>query len=206
MERFTLTALLKRRWLLIVIITLIVAATAWWVDSSRKPVRYYGTFSVNVQATRNYPKTDQLILQGVLSEDLQTAIATTQTWLVDPFYVSKALTEAGVDTTKLSLKDYAKRFRVVSPVALSGSYQVEYVGDTEAEVTAVSSQMHNVLDEANENYQAKGGDLKIFLSYTDTLVTTKSSGLPIVPIAGIVIGLVFAFVIAAGYDRSSRTA
>jgi hypothetical protein len=68
----------------------------------------------------------------------------------------------------------------------------------------VYSSLKTVLENAREAYNSKQGEMKISLDYTEPTVTTKSSGIPLLPIAGLVVGLVFAFLIAAVTDRTVR--
>lgn len=203
MDRFSISTLFSRRWLLIVILTLVVFAAALW-KNDRKTASYFGSSSITVQTMRNYPTTSQLILQSSQTQDLQGAIATTQAWVGDPFYVSQTLAGAHLSSNELSLKDFSKIFQVVSPVALSSTYQVQYVGSSPAEVSDVFASLHKVLLSAQNDYDTKHADLTISLAFTDPTVTTQSSGIPLVPIAGLVIGFVFALIIAAIYDRSVK--
>ncbi len=203
MERFSLTQLIVRRWPIILVLTLLVFGAAL-LENGHKAPKFSGSLTVTVQATRKYPTTQQLILQASQTQDLQTAMATSQAWLADPFYVRKALETAGVATDTLSLDDYAKTFQVVAPVALSSSYQVQFVGTSADQVTSVFTALRGVLNNAKTTYDQSQGDLSIDLSYTEPTVTDQASGLPLVPIAGLAVGLVFGFVIAALYDRGVK--
>lgn len=203
MDRFSISTLFVRRWPIILVVTALIFGAALWQNHQKAP-SYFGSFTVTVQSSRNYPKNDQLILQSSQTQDLQAVISTTQAWVADPYYVRKALEGAGIVDDNLSLKDFSKVFQVVSPVALSSSYQVQYVGTSSAEVTRVYASLRTVLDSAQADYDSKQGDLTIILAYTDPTVTTQGSGLPLVPVAGLLVGLVFASVVAAMYDRSSK--
>lgn len=203
MEPLSLAQLVARRWPLIILITALVVAAAWWKDSQKDP-RFFGSMTVTVQASRSYPATEQLILQGSQSEDLQAAIATTQGWIADPYYARKTLEQAGVSAEGRSLKELSTTFEVVTPVAFSSSYQVQYTSTSAAEVEKVFDALRTVLTEAREAYASRQGELAIQISYTDDTVTSKSSGIPLTPIAGLLAGLVLALVVAAAYDRSAR--
>jgi hypothetical protein len=202
MERFTIATLFVRRWPIILVVTALVFAAALWSDS-QKQTTYFGSFTVTVTAHREYPAVTNLILEPGKTEDLQTAVATTQTWLGDPYYVGKALQNAGISTDGLSLKDYANVFVIEQPFQFSSTFQVQYsAGSSEEQVRNAFQSLRAVLDEATVAYTAKAGDLIIGLAYTDTTVTTTTSGFSPVPIAGLLIGLIFAVVVAAVVERS----
>jgi hypothetical protein len=200
MDRFSILNLLVRRWLMILVLTMVVFGAAYW-QNSKKEASYFGSFTVGVQTTRNYPNTDKLILQSGETQDLQLAIATTQSWIADPHYVGETLNSANVNHADLSLKDYSKVFQVVSPVAFSSTYQVQYVGKSALEVSKVFASLRTVLVNTQNEFNASKGDISIALTFTDPTVTTQSSGLPTLLIAGLLAGLIFAFVIAAVTDR-----
>jgi hypothetical protein len=203
MEPFSIAQLFTRRWPIILGLTLVVFAAAWWVDS-RKDADYFGSLTVTVQAARNYPETEQLILQTSQNQDLQTVIATTQNWIADPYYVRRALDGAGVESGEMSLKEYASVFKPFSAVPGASTYQVQYVGNSDQEVRNVFQSLRTVLEEANGEYDNKGGELRMLLTFTDATVTSQSSGVPMIPIAGLLAGLIFASLIAALYDRSVK--
>jgi hypothetical protein len=201
MERLNLTSLIVRRWWVILVLTAIVFGAAVWMDGKKAP-KYFGSMAVTVQASRHYPSTNNLILQAGQAADTQNAVATTQAWVTDPFYTSQALSAVGIATDQLSLKDLSKTFQVVSTVALSSSYQVQYTGTSQDEVSKVFSSLRSVLTATQTEYNAKQSDLSIALDFSDPTVTTQSSGVPLVPIAGLLIGLVFGFVVAALIDHT----
>lgn len=200
MERLTLTSLIVRRWWIILLLTAIVFGAAVWLDGKKAP-KYFGSMAVTVQASRHYPSTSNLILQSGQAEDTQSAVATTQAWVTDPFYTSRVLSAVNIATDQLSLKDLSKTFQVVSTVALSSSYQVQYTGTSQDEVTKVFSALKTELTSTQNDYNTKQSDLSLTLTYSDPTVTTQSSGLPLAPVAGLLVGLVFGFVVAALVDR-----
>jgi hypothetical protein len=55
-----------------------------------------------------------------------------------------------------------------------------------------------------EVYNGKGGQLTILIDYSAITVTDRKDGLPLAPIAGLLIGALFAVVVAAVVDDSSR--
>ncbi|HSI21202.1 MAG TPA: hypothetical protein VLA04_05945 [Verrucomicrobiae bacterium] len=203
MDRFSLSHLIARRWPIILVLTLVVFGATLGLERRKDP-QYFGSFTVTVEPSRRYPETQQLILQPNQGEDLKTAVATTQSWIADPFYVRKALEKANVSVADMSLADYANIFQVISDVPFSRSYQVQYVGATQTEVENVFTALRSVLDEAQASFDSAKSDLLIETSYTDTTVTSHGSGVPLAPIAGLVIGLLFATMVAAAFDRAAR--
>lgn len=202
MDRFSIMSLVRRQWWVIIILAGLVSGATYWFDSQKEP-SFYGSFTVNVDVKRNYPKTDQLILQPSASEDLRAAIATTQSWIHDPYYAQKALRDAGVETGELSLKEYASQFQIVAPVDFSSTYQVQYTSSTASEVQKVTSSLQKVLEEVQA--AQGGGELTLDMNFTDTTVTSKSSGMSLVPIAGLLIGLFFGLIVAALIDKPRRS-
>jgi hypothetical protein len=203
MERFSLVTLFTRRWPIILGLTLLVFVAAWLADRRQDPL-FYGSQTVTVQPIRVYPETEQLILQPAYTQDLQIALATSQNWLADPYYVRRTFERAGVQRPELSLREYARVFQPFSAVAGASTYQVQFVGTSEQEVRSVFQALQVVMEEANQAHQVEGGDLRILLTFADATVTSQGSGLPIVPLAGLLAGLLFAMLVAAVYDRSAR--
>lgn len=202
MERFSLTSLVSRRWWIILVLTAVVFFVASGVDGRKAPT-YYGSFSVTVQANRNYPASNQLILQPGAAADTQGAVATVQSWVYDPYLVSKTLDLSNAKQDK-NLKDLSKTFQIVTPVALSSAFQVQYAGASAEEVSTVFSSLKRVLTETKEAYNNKSSEIILDMTYTDATVSSVNPGLPVVPIAGLVVGLLAGFVIAALYDRAAR--
>ncbi|MBU6389257.1 hypothetical protein KGQ71_01955 [Patescibacteria group bacterium] len=201
MQNFNIFRLLAKYWWLIILITGVVFLAAWG-SYKHQAVSSFGSIATTVQVSRSYPNTGQLVLQAETISDAQTMVATTQSWLNDPSTVSDILKAAKVTPADSSLAGLAKVFKIVSTVPNSLTYQVEYTGASADEVSRVFQAMQTVMNQRRDEYnQRQPIGIKVNLTYSDTFVTNQNSSLPLTPIAGLAVGLIFSVIIVAVIDR-----
>jgi hypothetical protein len=170
----------------------------------RKSPLYKGSITLSVQGRHEYPETSQLILQANQVEDQAVAVASVQSWLADPAQAKLVLEASGLTADGLSLSELSKLFRPVVTVEGGTSFQVEYANGSRASVEKVLTALRAQVERTAEVYNGKGGQLTILIDYSAITVTDRKDGLPLAPIAGLLIGALFAVVVAAVVDDSSR--
>lgn len=204
MQNFNLLEILRRYWLAIVgLTTLVFVITV--VSQSNAPEQVYGSLSVTVQAIKVQPSPlPSVFVQGDSTGGANMLVATSQTWVIDPTNDKKILDKAGVESKDNSLKGYAKLFKLEIPVGNSATYQVQYVGDSVSEVTKVYAALREVMNELKTDYnQEESNGLRMEFIFSEPVMTTQSSNFPLTPLAGLLVGFVFAVVVAAILDRKS---
>jgi len=197
MDSSYLSKSLRRNWLLIVVITLIVGLVSWAFDRSQ-PKKEYGVMSITVQSSQVYPASSQLILNSVTSADVKLLSDTLNGWLSDPSFVNDVMSasDIGVDG---GVKTLAQLFKVSSNTG--GVVQVQYIGKTHDEDQKVLDALQAHLSAAMNDYNSKSSNVKGVLTFSNELITDVSDTVPLVPIAGVAIGFIFALVVVALTDR-----
>jgi hypothetical protein len=202
MENFSLAGVIRRYWLLIITIvalSLWASLAAFGGGSSQKVT---GSAAVTVSAERVYPTDGRVYLEPSVPADLQLGAAVSQAWLADPATVTEILSKANVATSR-SLKGAAQAFKVV--IAASGSpvYQVQFTGVNHEEVTATFASLRTVLDTKATAYNTESSALKLRITVAEPFVSAQGTSLPLMPLAGLISGFVFALLIAVLLERRS---
>lgn len=201
MEQFTFLRLFSKYWILIIVVTAFFFGAGVWV-TSQKPVSSFGSLSITVQAETSYPSNGQLILQSSPIDGVQVVVATTQSWLTDPSFAKQVLGDANISTADYSLKSLASVFTIVSSTPNASNYQVQYVGKNEKEVREVLNSLKSVMEIQKTEYNKKDNiSLKISTFYSNPTITNVTPNFSVIPIAGLLSGLIVALVIAALLGR-----
>lgn len=185
-----------------ILIVAIVTGAAMWKSSSAAKT-YFGSLGISVK-TQRVPQAagSGLILQPQPAADMQASLATTQAWLADPAFVQTILLDVGTAPHSESLKALSQVFKASSPVIGAGSYQIEYDAATEQEVLDIFAALQSKLNAKAAGYNKVQGDIpQIYLDFGTPVVTNTSSALPLTPIAGLAVGVVFALVVVALLER-----
>jgi len=193
--------LLARYWAIIAIITAVVTAASILADKAR-PKGY--TTSIGVTAVVAQPQTqnDHLILAPNADLTTKMMVDTAASWLQEPTNVSGILGDASVTPTDSSLHGLAKYFRTES---LGGAdLQVQFDTTTEADGAAVAQKTEDFLKSQAASYNAGATDsTQLSFQFSSVLTKVTTATIPLLPIAGALIGFIFAVIVVALADRRS---
>lgn len=200
MKNFSLWGSILSHWLLVLLIILISSGASYWLFRSRSGNQAYGSMTVTVQGSRNYPNTNQLVLQPGAVQDIAYLTASSQAWITDPVQVQKVVEQAELSVSDASLKGLTKLFRVVAPSGAS-NYQVQFEADSTDEVNRAFTALKNVMTELKNGLnQMEGAELRMNLAFSDPVITVTGNQIPLTPLAGLLVGIILGLVVAVAID------
>ena len=201
MENVTLLTVISRRWPLILAITLLVFSASL-VTYRLRPKGVAAISSITVTPQHEYAGNSNLILQPDASRDIQLEVATTSGWFKDPAYTQDIMKEAGVAAPDSSLRGLAKIFSVTMDDPNSATYQVQYSAADSQQASKIATALHTVIQAGADRYNATQTEgLTIGLNFANPVITSQASSIPLVPVAGLLSGLIIALAAAVLVDR-----
>jgi hypothetical protein len=201
MSDFNFLKFLSKYWIFIVVL-MIVAGGSGYMVAKRKPATVTGSVLVSAQAISQYQGSSNLIIEQNPVVENQAAIAAIEGWVADPSFVATVLTKATNQSVTNDVKDLATKFSASVPASNSASLQIEYIGASKDDVTAVLTTLDDQIVQRATDYNAQtGSNLKMNVHPGTPYVADTVTSLKVIPLLGLLVGFVLAVAIAAIVDR-----
>jgi hypothetical protein len=205
MEDVNIFRALKHYWIAFILIIIVIFSAAMLVYL-KQPQSYFGSISTTVQTTRIYANTSQYVIQSDNSSAWSNIIiATTQSWLSDPTYVQDILSDAKTSSSDQSLKGLSSIFNIVYSNPNSSTYQIQFTGNSKTQTNDVLISARNFLNKLRNQYnKTNGNGIQFSFIFSEPIVVSQSSSIPLTPVAGLLVGIIFALVVVVFLDYRKK--
>jgi len=199
MENYNIWKVIGRQWLLIVIIIVIVSGFAW-VASGNKSSDIAASVSITAISQTEYTNSNLIIAPDPIANG-KLLVTTSIDWISDPNLVNDVLNGVDVDISEASFSDLGGYFVVNRSSEESTSYRVTFNAKDQAQAQKIKDKLAASINLRSEDYNAhsKSG-VKMSFLISDPTTSNNEGSVPITPLAGGLIGVVFALVIASIVD------
>ena len=194
----SLVRLLARYWFVIAIITALVTGASILADN-RRPKGVTATFTATVMGSQAASLDSHLVVQADPLTSVKLLADTATAWLQQPANTQSIFSQASVTPVDDSISALTKFYKVTETGGAVLSIRFDLPSRDDA--TKMVGATKNFLNQEAASTDNSGIVPRTTFQYSDAIIQTTSSAVPIVPIAGAVIGFIFAVIIVALTDR-----
>lgn len=190
-----------RNSVLIIAIVLVATLAGLYASRQKKERVFSGSLGLTVQMQETQDEAPTVVISNP-SANVTQAVATVQSWLSEPSFVSTVLTKGGKNVDGMAVEELALTFEVVPGAINSASFQVQFTDGERGNVQKVlESLMQEIATRTTAYNEVTPEAPRLLITTSAPLVAEDAQSSISTLLAAFAAGCVLAILLVAALER-----